>query len=503
MNLLLFNTRPFRVRASTIVIAHFHAHSRGGFRPFPGREVIKNHEAWFVKVVATLFVRSRSLDACLGYLCENLTPVIAFEVIKRFYNPKVGLKFLEFSRLNLSLIHSFSTYNWLMRSLCQMGLYDLAKMVFDYMKSDGHLPDGTLLGFLVTSFVQAGKFDLARKLFADVQAEEIGISLFVYNSLLNELVKRNQVNEAICLFKEHLALQSPPDTWTFNILIRDRACDLLKEVQSRKDCSPDVVTYTSIISGFCKLGKMGEASVLFEEMIRSGINPNVVTFNVLIDGFGKNGDMVAAEAMHEKMVSFGCVPDVVTFTSLIDGYCRTGQVHLGLKRWDAMKARNVSPNVYTYAVLVNALCKENRIHEARGFLRLLKCSNVIPKPFIYNPVIDGYCKSGNVDEANVIVTEMEEKRCNPDKVTFTILIIGHCMKGRIREAIDIFNKMLAIGCAPDSITVRSLVSCLLKAGMPNEAFHIVQRSPEDLNLSFSSFRATIPLRTNADIPVAA
>uniref|UniRef100_A0A5B7BL98 Pentatricopeptide repeat-containing protein n=1 Tax=Davidia involucrata TaxID=16924 RepID=A0A5B7BL98_DAVIN len=102
----------------------------------------------------------------------------------------------------------------------------------------------------------------------------------------------------------------------------------------------------------------------------------------------------------------------------------------------------------------------------------------------------------------MIVAEMEAKTCNPDKLTFTILIIGHCMKGRMLEAIHIFNKMLAIGCAPDTITINSLISCLLKAGLPNVAFRIMQKAPEDLKLGVSSLRRTIPFRTNMDIPVA-
>ncbi|KAJ0049295.1 hypothetical protein Pint_17037 [Pistacia integerrima] len=87
---------------------------------------------------------------------------------------------------------------------------------------------------------------------------------------------------------------------------------------------------------------------------------------------------------------------------------------------------------------------------------------------MHNSVIDGLCKAGNVDEANAIMTEME-KRCKPDKITFTSVIIGHCMKGRIFEAISIFDKMVTIGCALDNITVNSLISFLLKVGMPNEA----------------------------------
>nr|TKS13033.1 hypothetical protein D5086_0000053460 [Populus alba] len=424
-------TGPFRVRASTIAIARFHGQTQGGSRFYPDRQVIQNPESWFVKVVSTLFVNSHSLDACLNYLCEKLTPLIAFEVIKRFNNPKVGFKFLEFSRLSLNVNHCYPTYNLLMRSLCQMGHHDLVNIVFDYMGSDGHLPDSKLLGFLVTWMAQASDFDMVKKLLAEVQGKEVRINSFVYNNLLSVLVKQNQVHEAIYLFKEYLVMQSPPDTWTFNILIR-----------------------------------------------------------------------AEAEAMYRKMGYFDCSADVVTFTSLIDGYCRAGQVNHGLKFWNVMKTRNVSPTVYTYAVLINALCKENRLNEARDFLEQIKNSSIIPKPFMYNPVIDGFCKAGNVDEGNVILKEMEEKRCDPDKVTFTILIIGHCVKGRMFEAINIFNRMLATRCAPDNITVNSLISCLLKAGMPNEAYRIRKMALEDRNLGLSSFEKAIPLRTNTNIPVA-
>ncbi|KAJ6407281.1 hypothetical protein OIU84_010727 [Salix udensis] len=367
-------TRPFRVRASSISIGRFHGQTQGGVRFYPDREVIQNPESWFVKVVSTLFVNSHSLDACLNYMCEKLTPLIAFEVIKRFNNPKVGFEFLEFSRLNLNVNHCYSTYNLLMRSLCEMGYHDLVNIVFDYMGSDGHLPDSTLLGFLVTWMAQASKFDMVKKVLTEVQGKEVRINSFV--------------------------------------------------------------------------------------------------------------------------------SDVITFTSLIDGYCRAGQVNHGLQFWNVMKTRNVSPTVYTYAVLINALCKENRLNEARDFLGQIKNSSIIPKPFMYNPVIDGFCKAGNVDEGNVILKEMEEKRCKPDKVTFTILIIGHCVKGRMFEAINIFNRMLATGCAPDNITVNSLISCLLKAGMPNEAYRIRKMALEDRNLGLSSFEKAIPLRTNTDIPVA-
>lgn len=534
--------------------AGFHGQANVESRPSNNLETV-----WFIKVLCILCIRSSpSLDIFSShYFRNNLSPFLAFEVIKHvnlnFKNPKLAFNFFHFTRLNLKLIHSFVTYNLLLRSFCEMGLHDLAKLVLDCMRIDGYLLDNWLFEFLVMSFANAGKFEIAKDLFIAQELlisrsskDKVGkTSSFVYNKFLSFLVKLNRVNEAVGFFRDHI-LRSKcyfPDTCTFNIVLwgmcrsgevnkasvlfndmssfgclpdvvsyntlinglsrignLDKARELLRKIQSQDDFSPDVVSYTSVISGYCKLGEMQKALNLFKEMISDGIKPSLVTFNALIDGFGKINDMGSALNMFERMLILGCPPDVVTFTSLVDGHCRMGQVDHGLKICNEMKARKLRPNVYTFSVIINALCKQNRLNEARDFLKQLNCrGDIVPQPFLYNPVIDGFCKVGNVDEANVIVKEMEEKKCNPDKLTFTILILGHCMKCKMLEALSIFNKMLVVGCTPDTITVNSLISCLRKAGMPNEAYKIRLAVSGYLDSSMSSSSRTIP---NMDIPVA-
>lgn len=518
------------------------------------REVIKNpSQRWFAKVISTVFCfQSHCFDSLShsDYLAKGLTPLIAFEVVRRLdcncRNPTLALRFLEFSRVNLNMIHTFGTYNYILRSLCQLGLHDSANLVLDWMIVDGYSLNSSFSGFLVGFFSDFGRFDIALKLLAQAECgEEEGIP-FVYNKFLNCLVRQNRVDEAVSFFSEQMISKSCLDACSFNILIRglckteqvdkaykifkemvnfglspdvityntmidglcrvnkvDKARELILEVRSRGDISPDVVTYTSIISGYCKLNMMEEASILFQEMTSMGIRPTLVTFNILIDGFGKVGNMASVSAMYEKMLFLGFLPDVVTFTSRIDGYCRIGQVDEASKLWQEMVDRKLFPNKYTFSILIIALCKENRLNEACDLLRQLKLRNdIIPQPFMYNPVIDGLSKAGKVDEANLVVSEMEERRCKHDKYTFTILIIGHCMKWRMLEAIKIFNKMLSVKCAPDDITVKSLLSCLVKAGMPDEASQIKKHMAlGKVEVNLSSSRRKFPARM--DIQVAA
>ncbi|PIN13521.1 hypothetical protein CDL12_13859 [Handroanthus impetiginosus] len=487
---------------------------------------------WFVKVVCTLCVHhSQSLALFdTDYFRENLNPFVGFGVIyhinNRLNNPDLAFSFFRYSRLNLNLIHLESTFDLLLRSLCRMGLHDSAKVVFEYMKADGFLPNSSVLDFLVSSFARAGKFRIAKEILiakAEFCNEKEGIvSSFIYNDFLSMLIDKNRVDEAVAFFKGHiLRLRSfCPDTCSFNIVMRglcrvgkvekafeffdvmrsfgchpdlvsyntlinglcrvgkvDRAEELLRQVKVQPGFSPDVVTYTSVISGHCKSGNVDAALTLFDEMTSNGIRPNLFTFNAIIDGFGKKGEVASALTIYKRMANSGFHPDVFTFTSLIDGHCRLGELEQGMKLWDEMNEKKVPPNVFTFSVLISALCKQNRLNVACDLLRQLnRREDIVPPPFIYNPVIDGFCKAGNVDEANAIVAEMETKGCIHDKMTFTILILGHCMKGRMFEAMGLYDKMLSVGCAPDNITISSLISCLRKAGMAREAIEIEQKA---------------------------
>ncbi|PWA66836.1 Pentatricopeptide repeat-containing protein [Artemisia annua] len=511
---------------------------------------------WFVKVVCTLYVRrnaSLKKEPFSRYLRDNLDFGNLFSVVKymstNWNDPRLVFGFLEFSRDVLSVDHDIETYKYVIRSFCRVGDFrvcddDMVILVNDAMRRAVLLLRGNeVLGFLITTFVDVGKFELAKRLV--IEYDELVISCLVINRLLSALVRSSvcRVDEVVDFF-ENVVLRSRgcfvdacsfnivisglcrarevdkafkfysrmkdfgclPDSVTYNTLVNgfcrsgnvDKAHVLLREVCEVDGCSPNVVTFTSVISGYCKLGKMEEALVLFDNMIGRDIRPNTITFNVIIDGYGKTGNMNSLLNTYEKMLEFGCRPDVITFTSILDGYCRIGDLHKGLEIWDEMNRRNLYPNIYTFSILINTLCKEGRFTEARNLLRQLKHrGDIFPKAFIYNPVIDGFCKAGNLDEANLIVKEMEEKRCKLDKLTFTILIIGHCAKGRMVEAISLFDKMMIVGCAPDLVTVNSLVSRLLKAGMPKEAFEI-----RKVALGVRVPQTEALYRKNVDVPVA-
>ncbi|GJN27480.1 hypothetical protein PR202_gb15508 [Eleusine coracana subsp. coracana] len=512
--------RGFRLPRRRRILLRLHSYSSKVHPPLQHPAPLQLHaaELWIAKGIAVAVVlRAHCLRPFHGLAPSPLAAAAALR-----FAPCADSALRIFGVLHsppISVPPSEHSYRHIIALLCRAGRHHDALKLFDRMTDQsGCIPDAGFLSYTVGSCASAGFLDGAAALLSKASRYGCHIEPYTYNRLMNSFIDRGRAQDAVVLFEGWIQDGSyTPDVWSFNVVIKgvcrvgdvqkalelvermnefgsspdtithnilvDGLCrvnevnkghEVLRRLQRDGVCMPNVVTYTSVISGYCKAGKMEDAIAVFNDMIDFGTTPNAVTYNVLINGYGKVGDMESAERVYQQMMIRRCPPDVVTFSSLIDGYCRRGQLDGAMRVWKKMAQFHIHPNVYTFSIMIHSLCRQNRSQEALGLLRELNMRvDIAPQAFIYNPVIDILCKGGKLDEANLIVMDMQDKGCHPDKYTYTILIIGHCMKGRIPEAVSLFHKMMQTGCYPDNLTVNSFISCLLKAGMPNEVDHIM------------------------------
>jgi pentatricopeptide repeat protein len=64
---------------------------------------------------------------------------------------------------------------------------------------------------------------------------------------------------------------------------------------------------------------MSEAMKLFDSMVEEGCTPDVVTYNTLINELCKGGKMDKVLKLMDEMLERGLVPTKFTYTSLIHG----------------------------------------------------------------------------------------------------------------------------------------------------------------------------------------
>ena len=90
----------------------------------------------------------------------------------------------------------------------------------------------------------------------------------------------------------------------------------------KQECSPNVYTYSALIYGLCREGRLEEAEMLIGKMKEKGLNPNQVTYTSLIDVNIKLGRMDHAFDLLSKMFDEGFQPSYRNYCVLMSGICR-------------------------------------------------------------------------------------------------------------------------------------------------------------------------------------
>ena len=111
---------------------------------------------------------------------------------------------------------------------------------------------------------------------------------------------------------------------------------------------PDVWTWTVILHGLCQQNALSDAMHLVETMnATSDAKPNVVTFTTLVRGWCKRGDMEMATKVFDLASKMDVVPNVDHTTTLMRGWCEKGCEDRAIEVMERMKAAGVRPDVVT------------------------------------------------------------------------------------------------------------------------------------------------------------
>ncbi|KAF3499168.1 hypothetical protein F2Q69_00044235 [Brassica cretica] len=86
-------------------------------------------------------------------------------------------------------------------------------------------------------------------------------------------------------------------------------------------------------------------AVELHDAILKGLLANTA---MLIRGFCRQGRMNEASELLKKMTGNGVSPDCITYTTLIHEFCRKDDVKREIELWNSMIERGVRPNRVAY-----------------------------------------------------------------------------------------------------------------------------------------------------------
>ncbi|PHT35653.1 hypothetical protein CQW23_23353 [Capsicum baccatum] len=187
-----------------------------------------------------------------------------------------------------NLMEDAFSHNILVDYLCKSQNLLGAQQLICSMFVRGLIPDLVTYGTMIDGYCKEGNINRAVEVYDDIIKVKKNPNLVIYNSILDGLCKEVSVDVAEVLVEE------------------------LKGTSLY-----DVITYNTLLNGYCIGGKIDKALHLFLKMRKERISVNTVTYNILINFMCKLGLIQHAKELMSVMITHGIFPDCITYTTLI------------------------------------------------------------------------------------------------------------------------------------------------------------------------------------------
>ncbi|KAF5205793.1 Pentatricopeptide repeat-containing protein [Thalictrum thalictroides] len=344
-----------------------------------------------------------------------------------------------------------------------------ALMVFDRMMDEGVGIDRATVVSVLPACASLKDLQRGRLVHELVEKKEIGISVFVRNSLVDMYAKCGCIGEARAVFDEMV--------------------------------ERDVVSWTAMMGGYVLNGDARSALALCFPMQLEGIRPNSVTVAALLSACISSSDLNRGKCLHGWIIRSKLESDIIVETSLIDLYTKCHRVDLSLglftktskKRigpWNAiitglvhnklaikavemfkqMQMEMREPNVVTLMSLLPAYADLADLPMAKNIHSYLVKIGICLRTEISTNLIDIYSKCGSLESAHEVFKEIPQE--DKDIITWSTIIAGHGMHGHGEVAISFFDQMVQAGIRPNAVIFTSVLQACSHAGLVDEGLRL-------------------------------
>ncbi|CAK9155815.1 unnamed protein product [Ilex paraguariensis] len=375
-------------------------------------------------------------------------------------------------------------YQFKLVRLCTISLTNLnyARYIFDNLKS----PNVYLYTAMITAYSSLPDPESSLLLYRDmVRKGRPKPNQFIYPHVLKscpeavksygtELVHVHIVKTG---FGKHPIVQtSLLDSYSRFCSNVNGARGLFDEMSER-----NVVSWTAMISGYTRVGQIGNAVSLFEEMPER----DIPSWNAVIAGCTQNGMFTEAISLFRRMVVeegevLGNRPNQVTVVCALSACGHTGTLQLGRCIHGFTYRCGLNPDLFISNALVDMYGKCGTLVQARRvFDKALKRSLTS-----WNSMINCFGLHGQSERSIGVFEEMMEckDKVRPDAVTFIGLLNACTHGGLVEQGRAYFDMMITdYAIEPRIEHYGCLIDLLGRAGQFEEAMEVVEgmRIPPD------------------------
>ncbi|CAL5332625.1 unnamed protein product [Camellia sinensis] len=329
--------------------------------------------------------------------------------------------------------------------------------------------------------------------------EGTSVESSIYVPLLQECIERNSVSEAQVIHGHIVKTGTHEDLFLMTFLVNVYAkCRAMENARKVFDNLPkrNVVTWTSLITGYVRNSQPKLAFPVFIEMLEVGAYPTNYTLGVVLNACCLMHAIGLGKQIHSYIVKYDIEYDtsvgnalcslysncgslnsavkaflrirehnVISWTTVISSCGDNGDSGMGFSLFGEMLSEGVEPNEFTLTRVLSLCCVMQSLRVGSQVHSLtIKLGYKLNLP-VTNSIMYLYLKCGHVREAKKLFDGMEEVSL----VTWNAMIAGHAQMMNLAEdgisahhsrveALNIFLRLHRSGLKPDLFTFSSILT---------------------------------------------
>ncbi|KAL9235282.1 hypothetical protein vseg_010055 [Gypsophila vaccaria] len=283
---------------------------------------------------------------------------------------------------------------------------------------------------------------------------------FLYNTLIRGHLECDFGFDCIQLYLRMLEDSVLPNNFTFPPLVR--ACCACNGVEEGKQIHSHVVKFGFLEDRFCqnnliymyvKFESVEEARRVFERMPEK----DVVSWTTLISGYSQLGRVNDAYEVFRLMPQ----RSAASWNAMIASFVQHDRFHEAFSLFNEMRVQNVELDKYVTASMLSACTRLGALEQGEWIHGYMKKNGIEMDTKLATTIIDMYCKCGCLQKALEVFNGCSCKGVS----TWNCMIGGLAMHGRGEAAIELFKAMESERVTPDEITFLNLLNACAHSGL--------------------------------------
>lgn len=239
--------------------------------------------------------------------------------------------------------------------------------------------------------------DFLKVLDADLSEDQV-----LQNSIVSGFAHLGNLAEAMGQFIRMRRGSVDADIYTFTSLLWAAGCNSALEegkqahaLVLRTGCSSSNYVQNGLVAMYARCGAIDDSKLAFSAIC----SPDLVSWNSLISGCARHGHGHHALELFERMRSHGVEPDETTYLSVLSACSHVGLVDEGVRCFNLMiegADRGRSPTMEHYSSMVDLFGRAGYLKQAEALVNAIP---VKPGPSIYRSLLSACKAHGDMEMA--------------------------------------------------------------------------------------------------------